>query len=92
MPRYLIERTFKDGPETAMTGDEDTIRRVVANNAEELVTWIHSYISLDKTKAFCLYEGPSPEAVRRAAAHNDLPIDRITEVRVLDPYAYYRRS
>jgi hypothetical protein len=31
---------------------------------------------------------PSPEAIRRAAERNDLPIDRITKVSVLDPYFY----
>ena len=36
-----------------------------------------------------LYLGRAdPEAIRKAAARNGLPIDRITEVRVLDPYFY----
>jgi hypothetical protein len=39
-------------------------------------------------RTFCIYDGPTPEAVRRAAARNKLPISRITEVRVLDPYFY----
>jgi hypothetical protein len=34
---------------------------------------------------FCVYDGPSPEAIRRAAEANQLPVYRITEVRVLDP-------
>jgi hypothetical protein len=42
----------------------------------------------DKTKTFCIYDGPSPEAIRRAARRNSLPVDRITEVSVLDPYFY----
>ena len=33
-------------------------------------------------------DGPTPEAVRRAATRNILPISQITEVRVLDPYFY----
>lgn len=88
MPRYLIERTFKDGRGHPGADDPAEIDSIVANNAEVLVTWIQSYISEDKTKAFCIYEGPSPEAVRRAAARNNLPVDRITEVRVLGPYCY----
>jgi hypothetical protein len=36
----------------------------------------------------CLYEAPSPEAIRNAARQNGLPVDRITKVRVLDPYFY----
>ena len=36
----------------------------------------------------CVYEGPEPEAIRAAAELNDLPVDRITQVRVLDPHFY----
>ena len=50
--------------------------------------WLHSYVSDDRTKTFCVYDGPSPEAIRRAAERNKLPVDHITEVRVLDPYFY----
>jgi hypothetical protein len=38
--------------------------------------------------AATLYDAPTPEAVRRVADRNKLPVDRITEVRVLDPYFY----
>ena len=31
---------------------------------------------------------PDPEAIRRTADKNKLPIDRITRVTVLDPYFY----
>jgi hypothetical protein len=35
-----------------------------------------------------VYDAPEPEAIRRVATVNDLPVDAITEVRVLDPYFY----
>jgi hypothetical protein len=54
----------------------------------DLVTWVHSYVSTDKKKTFCVYDGPSPEAIRRTAGRSKLPVERITEVRVLDPYFY----
>ena len=38
---------------------------------------------------FCVYDAPTPEAIRRAAQRNALAVDRITEVRVLDPYLSY---
>ena len=57
-------------------------------NAESGVTWLHSYVSEDKSKTFCVYDGPDPEAIRRAASANGLPIDAITRVTVLDPYFY----
>ena len=57
-------------------------------NAEDRVTWVHSYVSDDKKKTFCVYDGPNLEAIRRVAMKNGLPLDRITEVSVLDPYFY----
>ena len=88
MPRYVIERTFADGLHlrSDAAGAEQS-RSVVERNADEGVTWLHSYVSDDGTRTFCVYEGPSPEAIRRAARANALPVDRITEIRVLDPYS-----
>lgn len=85
----MIERTFPDGlaiPVDA-TG-ADACRQVVDRNAEEGVTWVHSYVSDDRRTTYCVYDGPTPESIRRAAGRNDLPVDRITEIRVLDPYFY----
>lgn len=89
MPRYLVERTFPDGLEIPMTEEgAATCLAVVGNNAEEGVTWVHSYVSDDKRKTYCVYDGPSPEAIRKVAGRNYLPVDRITRVSVLDPYFY----
>ena len=72
------------------TGGEGTQRYsdVVERDAEDGVTWLHSFVSDDATRTFCVYDGPSPEAIRKSAARNRLPVDRITQVRVLDPYFY----
>ncbi len=89
MPRYLIEREFPDG--LAIPHDDvgaSLCRTFVDNNTEEGATWIHSYVTPDRKRSFCIYDGPTPESVRRAATRNKLPISRITEVRVLDPYFY----
>ena len=89
MPRYMVQRTFPDGLQVSITdGGTDVCRAVVEQNAEERVTWVHSYVSADKRSTFCVYDAPSPEAIRRTAARNELPVERITEVRVLDPYFY----
>jgi hypothetical protein len=89
MPRYLIERTFPDGLEipTDKAGAE-ACGGVVEQNAAEGVTWVHSYVTPDRQTTFCIYDGPDPEAIHRSAKRNGLPVDRITEVRVLDPYFY----
>ncbi|TMD79618.1 MAG: DUF4242 domain-containing protein [Chloroflexi bacterium] len=89
MPRYLVERTFADGLQIPISADGATAcLRVVDRNADEGVTWIHSYVTDDKKKTFCVYDGPNPEAIRKTAGKNSLPVDRITQVSVLDPYFY----
>lgn len=89
MPRYVVERVFKDGLLIPISPEGQRIcLGVVDNNLEDNVTWVHSYVSDDKVKSFCIYDAPSPEAVRKAAGRNNLPIEKITEVSVLDPYFY----
>ena len=89
MPRYLVERTFKGGLEIPVNDAGAAVcLAVVGTNSEDGVTWLHSYVSEDKMKTFCIYDGPDPEAIRRVAEKNKLPIDRITKVSVLDPYFY----
>jgi hypothetical protein len=89
MPRYLVERTFPEGLQIAQNAEgAQTCLTVIANNTDDVVTWIHSYVTPDKSKTYCIYDAPSPEAVRRAARRNDLPVDKIVEVQVLDPYFY----
>lgn len=89
MPRYVIERNFPTGLNIPMSEEgAQACLGVVAANANEGVTWIHSYVSADKSKTFCIYDGPDPEAIRRAANDNNLPLERITQVNVLAPYFY----
>jgi Protein of unknown function (DUF4242) len=89
MPRYMVERGFSDGLQIPVTDDgAKACLGVVDRNAEVGVTWVHSYVSEDKRKTFCIYDGPSPEAVRKAAERSSLPVERITQVSVLDPYFY----
>lgn len=89
MPRYLVERSFPEGLNIPVTPEGARgCLGVVDNNALEGVTWLHSYVNEDKTRTYCIYDGPSPEAIRRVAHTNTLPVDRIVQVRVLDPYFY----
>lgn len=87
--RYLVERSFPNGLEIPVNTEGSQIcLNVVSTNAEDNVTWIHSYVTKDKKKTFCIYDAPSPEAISKAAEKNGLPVDNITEVSVLDPYFY----
>ena len=53
------------------------------------MTWVHSYVSPDKTRTFCVYDGPTPEVDPPCCGKSSLPVQGITEVRVLDPYFYH---
>jgi len=90
MPRYMVERTFPDGLNVPVnaTGAE-ALCTIVKMNSEQDVTWVHSYVSSDKTRTFCIYDAPTPEAIRQVAESNGLPVNNITEVSVLSPYFYH---
>lgn len=78
--RYLIQRSF---PKGALDGlDTATKAKVNQTNARFGVKWLMSFANGDKTKTFCIYEGPTEAAIRQAAQANHLPVDTITEVPV----------
>lgn len=89
MPRFMVERTFPDGL-SIPTNEQgrETTAKVAARNAEVGVTWVHSYVTPDRTKTYCIYDGPDAESIRKAAERNGLPVDNIVPVSVLDPYFY----
>ena len=89
MPRYLVERDFADGLNIPVNNDgARACLAVVDKNMSEGVTWVHSYVSTDHSKTYCIYDGPSPEAIRKVATKNNLPVNKIAEIQVLDPYFY----
>jgi hypothetical protein len=89
VPRYIVERSFPEGFELPYgRAGIDVCRGVIGVNEDLGVTWVHSYVRDDRRSTFCVYDAPNPEAIRRAAQRNGLPVDRITRVNVLDPYFY----
>jgi hypothetical protein len=89
MPRFLVEREFPDPLAIPVNADgRKALDGVIATNAELGVNWVQSYVSPDKRLTYCIYDAPSPEAIREVGAQNGLPVGRITQVSVLDPYAY----
>lgn len=77
MPIFMVERNFAEELEPSFEV-ADGINRI---NDTEGVRWMYSFLSADKRKTYCLYEAPSPEAIRTAAARAGLPADVIVEVR-----------
>jgi hypothetical protein len=81
MTVFLIERNFAEQLQVT-PGAASSINQV---NAEVGVQWLISFLSADKKKTYCLYEAPSAEAIREAAARNGVPADVIIEVGELTP-------
>jgi hypothetical protein len=77
VPIFMVERNFAEELEPSLEA-ADGINRI---NDQEGVRWMYSFLSADKRKTYCLYEAPSPEAIRTAAARAGLPADVIVEVR-----------
>jgi hypothetical protein len=77
VPIFIVERTFAEDLEPSLEL-ADGINRI---NDQEGVRWMYSFLSADKRKTYCLYEAPSPEAFRTAAARAGLPADVVIEVR-----------
>jgi hypothetical protein len=86
----MVERTFPKGLNIPTDeGGASSCLGVVGKNASQGVTWVHSYVSSDKKTTWCIYDGPNEAAIRKAAEATGLPVDKVSEVRVLDPYFYH---
>lgn len=77
MPIFMVERTFAEELEPNLEL-ADGINRI---NDDAGIRWMYSFLSADRRKTYCLYEAPSPEAIRTAAARAGLPADAVVEVR-----------
>jgi hypothetical protein len=86
MPRYIVERMFRDPMQLATT--EPARGALIRRNPELGVTCLHAYVSDGARIALCVYDAPTADAIRASASADELPVGRILEVRVLDPYAY----
>jgi hypothetical protein len=81
MPLYVIERAFAE--ELELTSDD--VRLIDEINADEGVRWLYSFLSADRRHTYCLYEAPSPDAIRAAAKRANVPADAIVEVTAASP-------
>jgi len=76
MPIFMVERRYADALEVSARKAD----RINQLNAEGQVRWLYSFLSKDRRKTYCLYEAPSEEAIRAAAARAGIPADVIEEV------------
>ncbi len=84
MALFLIERNFAERLEMS----KEAAAAVKLINDEVGVNWLFSFLSADKKKTYCLYEGTSVAAVREAARRANIPADVIIEVSELRPEAF----
>jgi len=89
MPRYIVQCAFPEGLQIRVANGEAEISRgVIERTLRTGVTWLSSFVSEDKTRTFYVYDAPTPEAIRKTSARDELLIEEITQVRVVDPYFY----
>ena len=81
MPLYMIERAFAE--QLDLTNED--VELIDELNADEGVRWLFSFLSADRRRTYCLYEAPSPDAIRAAARRANVPADAITEVQAAAP-------
>lgn len=84
MPRYLIQGKLPDpsdfpfGPHT-----RECLSDFVSRSTEKGADWVLSFMSQDE--AYCICDAPSLETMRNIAMSSRYPVDKITEVKILDP-------
>ena len=76
MALFMIERNFA----AALNASAEDLRAVVDINTAVGVKWLHSFLSADKRKTYCLYEAESGDAIREAARRAGLPADIVIEL------------
>jgi Protein of unknown function (DUF4242) len=76
MALFMIERNFGE----ALNVSPADAKAVVAINSQLGVKWLHSFLSADKRKTYCLYEAENGDAIREAARRAGLPADIVIEL------------
>jgi hypothetical protein len=84
MPLFVIERHFAE----QMKVTRELASEITLINDEVGVQWLVSFLSSDRKKSYCLYEAPSPEAIREAARRANVPADAIVEVSEIRPQMF----
>ncbi len=76
MPLFMIERNFAE----TLNPSAADLKAIGDVNTTVGVRWLHSFLSADKRKTFCLYEAQNGDAIREAARRAGLPADIVIEL------------
>lgn len=82
MPRYMVERHLPGFTSDQLAGAAASARKTTAEMAKEgvPVRYLRSTFVPSENRCFCLFDGPSAEAVKQANERAGLPHQRIVEV------------
>jgi hypothetical protein len=86
MPKYVVVHT-----PLVEDASQDMLFRMLRDIAERDVPeteWLNSWLSVDGSRMFCLWEAPGDDAIRAALGEEALglsPIDKIYEVVDVNP-------
>jgi hypothetical protein len=76
MAVFMIERNFAE----SLNPSAADLKAIGDINALVGVKWLHSFLSADKRKTYCLYEAESGNDIREAARRAGLPADIVIEL------------
>ena len=81
MTKYVVERYLPGITPDQLSAAAGSAKSTTAQMAEEgtPVRYLRSTFIPGEEKCFCLFEGPSAEAVRAANERAELPYERIVE-------------
>jgi hypothetical protein len=81
MTKYIVERYLPGITPEQLTAAAGSAKRTTATMTQEgtPVQYLRSTFIPGEEKCFCLFEGPSAEAVRTANDRAQLPYERIVE-------------
>lgn len=81
MPKYVVERHLPGFDESQLAAAAASAKKTTAQMASEgiPIRYLRSTFMPGENKCFCLFEGPSAEAVRQANERAGLPLERIVE-------------
>ena len=78
MALFMIERTFAEVLDADIDEEGDAVTEALHD--ELGLEWVHTFLTADRTRTYCLYESPNAELLQEHARRLGIPADAIVEV------------
>ena len=81
MPKYMVERYLPRITPEQLTAAATRAKITTAEMTQEgtPIRYLRSIFIPGEDKCFCLFDGPSPDAVREANERANIPFERVVE-------------